>query len=316
MPISTSDDRSTLNGPAGQSHAFQDWRSISKTIERIAEVLGALSRHVKSESGKPARDLVLQLTQWTNKLRPWLIAQGEIFNAVTSTSGEDVWIGSRSYDSAHHAAYCEARSFLRRFGFKLHPKYGMDDTFDPSIIIKDWDRARNAIHRFLPESWQEHFIVVRARIRRERAALEWAVSHQIVQVSPPNLRRKRIFEMWTKSHQARQEEARNRQRKRANAKLNKLHRERQAAARSLNGTPNQRGASIKSAIQQPMADVGVVLAPGSDSTKKIKPTPETLKIIRLIQRRWGSEQINEATGKTIENVRQIRCRLKKGKYAL
>jgi hypothetical protein len=168
----------------------------------------------------------------------------------------------------------------------------------------------------MPAAWQKHFAGVRARIRRERSALEWAESHQVVQISPPPLRRKRAFEIWTKSHQRRQEDALIREIKYAKAKITTLRQARQAALPSLSGAPSQRGKSNKSENELPMATTVLLSSSRGGTRKKFKPIPQTLAIIRLIQRGKNYEQINEITGKSIKNIRKIRSRLNNGEYEI
>jgi hypothetical protein len=54
---------------------------------------------------------------------------------------------------------------------------------------------------------------------------------------------------------------------------------------------------------------------GNEKTK-IKPTPETLKIIRLIEKGLDNERINEKTGSSVGNVRKVRSVLNRNGYEL
>lgn len=61
-----------------------------------------------------------------------------------------------------------------------------------------------------------------------------------------------------------------------------------------------------------------VVAAGSRSfVKKIKPTPNTLAVIRLIERGLSNDRIQQMLpNRTVANIRTIRSRLKQGRYEL
>jgi hypothetical protein len=56
--------------------------------------------------------------------------------------------------------------------------------------------------------------------------------------------------------------------------------------------------------------------PSSNDAKKIKPTPKTLGIIRLIEAGHKNDHINQVTRASVANIRKVRSVLKRGGYVL
>ena len=185
MPSPAIADRPFVDA-TGQSQDSQDLRSFSEKIESLAVGLQDLAHFGDGESATIKKSVASRLIQLTNDIGSSMKKFGDIFEAV-GPPGDVVSIESRAYSSAHHAAFGEACFILKGLEPSLYPVDWMEDTFDPSDIIENWNRDSNAIAKRLSITWRDDFKVVRARIRRERAALERAESRQVSQAAPPNL---------------------------------------------------------------------------------------------------------------------------------
>ena len=54
----------------------------------------------------------------------------------------------------------------------------------------------------------------------------------------------------------------------------------------------------------------------TDWAKKIKPTPDTLNVIRKIEKGEGNDTIHRLTGKSVRNISKIRSQFHNGLYEL
>jgi hypothetical protein len=160
-----------------QSSDPQEWRRLSKDLEFVAICLRGLAQPIKLKSMKATYFNVAILIEFTARLGSLWEEHNQLFMVV----GEPVSIEGRLHRSAHHAVYDEAGLFLKRLRTRLDRQYWVgDDSFDPSVIIEEWDRIKKPIRERLSNPWWKDFRDVLTRIRYERDAL-------LQKMQPPRL---------------------------------------------------------------------------------------------------------------------------------